>query len=51
LIARPGLYRQLNDLQNRHRQRSEEFAADAAAIPGALEPAIGATGGDSEDAA
>jgi ABC-type multidrug transport system ATPase subunit len=39
LIAQRGLYRQLHELQNRHRQRTEEFLADAAAVPGALEPA------------
>lgn len=38
LLGRPGLYRQLYDLQNRHRQRTADLAADAAAIPGALEP-------------
>jgi ABC-type multidrug transport system ATPase subunit len=38
-----GLYRQLYELQNRHRRREEEFASDVAAIPGALEAgAVGA---------
>jgi ATP-binding cassette subfamily B protein len=34
-----GLYRQLYELQNRHRRRTEELEADAAAIPGALDAA------------
>jgi ATP-binding cassette subfamily B protein len=37
LLHRPGLYRQLWDLQNRHQRRTEELRADAAAIPGALD--------------
>jgi ATP-binding cassette subfamily B protein/subfamily B ATP-binding cassette protein MsbA len=39
LLRRPGLYRQLWELQNRHRRREQELAEDAAALPGALEPA------------
>jgi ABC-type multidrug transport system fused ATPase/permease subunit len=38
LMRQDGMYRQLWELQNRHRRRTEELAADAAAIPGALEP-------------
>jgi ATP-binding cassette, subfamily B, bacterial len=37
LLARGGLYRQLWDLQNRHRRRVDELASDAALIPGALD--------------
>lgn len=37
LMRQEGLYRQLYELQNRHRRRNEELVVDAAAIPGALD--------------
>ena len=39
LLERDGMYRQLYELQNRHSRRVQELKADAAAIPGAIEPA------------
>jgi ATP-binding cassette, subfamily B, bacterial len=44
MLQAGGLYRQLYDLQNRHRRREEEFASDVAAIPGALEAGVVAAG-------